>query len=89
VFTDVDQEGTTKIDYFDVNGNLLTSQEVPPGPVRRESLSFVGVVFDTPKIFMVRITSGNLPLPAFNGRDTVVMDDFIYGEPLPTFFIAE
>lgn len=89
VFTDVDRKESTKIDYFDVDGNLLKSVAVPPGPVNRESLSFVGVVFDAPKVFMVRITSGELPLPQTNGRDGVVMDDFIYGEPQPTFFIAD
>jgi hypothetical protein len=89
VFTDVDSNESTKIDYFDVDGNLLKSVAVPSGPVNKESLSFVGVVFDVPKVFMVRITSGELPLPHVNGRDGVVMDDFIFGEPQPTFFIAE
>ena len=80
VFTDVNAANSTKIDYFDVNGELLCSRNVLPGPTPRGSLSFLGVGFDTPDVFQVRITSGNrvLSIPA---RDVVVMDDFIYGEP--------
>jgi hypothetical protein len=83
VFTDVNDDDSTKIEYFDVNGTLLFSQNVLPGPTNRGSLSFLGVGFDAgERIFLVRITSGNrnLKTPA---RDTVVMDDFIYGEPQP------
>ena len=80
VFTDVNAADSTTIDYFDVGGNLLLSQNVLPGPTARGSLSFVGVKFDSANVFFVRIASGNriLKTPA---RDVVVMDDFIYGEP--------
>jgi hypothetical protein len=81
VFTGVNRDGSTKIEYFDVNGKLLFSQNVLPGPTNRGSLSFLGVGFDAgERVFLVRITSGNriLKTPA---RDVVVMDDFIYGEP--------
>src|SRR5215470_1634942 len=47
VFTDVNSDDSTLIEYFDVNGNLLFSQNVLPGPTRRGSLSFLGVAFDT------------------------------------------
>jgi hypothetical protein len=81
VFTDVNSDDSTRIDYFAVNGELLFSQNVLPGPTNRGSLSFLGVGFDEgERVFRVQITSGNriLKNPA---RDTVVMDDFIYGEP--------
>src|SRR5437763_1532654 len=80
VFTDVNSEDSTTIEYFDVGGNLLLSQNVLPGSTARGSLSFLGVKFDRANVFLVRITSGNriLKTPA---RDVVVMDDFIYGEP--------
>ncbi len=87
VFTDVNRDDSTKIEYFDVNGGLLFSQNVLPGPTRRGSLSFLGVGFDAGEgVFLVRITSGNriLETPGRTGRaarDVVVMDDFIYGEP--------
>jgi hypothetical protein len=80
VFTDVNNDDSTKIDYFDRNGELLCSRNVLPGPTNRGSLSFLGVGFDTPEVFLVRITSGNRVLRVPN-RDVVVMDDFIYGEP--------
>jgi len=80
VFTDVNTDHSTKIEYFDVNGNLLFSQNVLAGPTNRRSLSFLGVGFDTASVFFVRIRSGNRILKTPN-RDVVVMDDFIYGEP--------
>ena len=80
VFTDVNAENSTKIEYFDVNGNLLFSRNVLPAPTHRGGLSFLGVGFDTASVFLVRITSGNRILKVPN-LDVVVMDDFIYGEP--------
>ncbi len=80
VFTDVNADDSTMIEYFDVNGSLLLAQNVLPGSTHRGSLSFLGVTFETPNVFMVRITSGNRILKTPN-RDVVVMDDFIYGEP--------
>ena len=80
MFTDVNDDHSTKIEYFDVNGNLLFSRNVLPAPNRRGGLSFLGVAFDTASVFMVRITSGDRVLKAPN-FDVVVMDDFIYGEP--------
>ena len=86
VFTDVDRDDNTKIEYLDKNGNLLFSQFVEPGTERRESLSFLGVSFDAgEEIFLVRITSGDRSISGKKrGKDEVVMDDFIYAEPQPT-----
>lgn len=81
VFTDVNRDDSTKIEYLGVNGEVLFSRNVLPGPTNRATLSFLGVGFDVgERVFMVRITSGNriLQTPAM---DVVVMDDFIYGEP--------
>jgi hypothetical protein len=80
VFTDVNLGNSTKIEYFDVGGNLLFRRNVLPQPTQRAGFSFLGVVFDTASVFMVRITSGNRILKTPN-LDVVVMDDFIYGEP--------
>ena len=80
VFTDVNDNDSTKIEYFDVTGKLLLSRNVLPGPTNRGSLSFLGVGFDTASVFLVRITSGDRILKVPD-RDVVVMDDFIYGEP--------
>ena len=91
IFTDVDVAGSTTLQYFDRNGNELRTETVPRG-----GLAVLGVVFDRVAVARVRITSGNLmlgedetlveggPVSRGNGdRDVVVMDDFIYGEPLP------
>jgi hypothetical protein len=83
VFTDVDRHDSTTIEYFDVNGSLLFSRFVPAAK-GDETLSFLGVAFDAgEEVFLVRITSGDVELAGSNrgGRDLVVMDDFIYGEP--------
>jgi hypothetical protein len=80
VFTDVNTDDSTRLEYFDVAGNLLFSRNVLRGPTSRGSLSFLGVGFDTASVFLVRITSGNRILRVPN-LDAVAMDDFIYGEP--------
>ncbi len=80
VFTDVNTDTSTKIEYFDVGGNLLFSRNVLPQPTQRAGFSFLGVGFDTASVFLVRVTSGNRILKVPN-LDVVVMDDFIYGEP--------
>ena len=83
VFTDVDRPGT-KIAYFDAIGDKLATFDVPVSP-GSETLSFLGVRFLEDRVAMVRITSGTSRLGAneMRGRDLVVMDDFIYGEPTP------
>jgi hypothetical protein len=81
VFTDVNRADSTKIEYFDANGQLLFSRNVLPGTTSRKSLSFLGVGFDAgERVFLVRIISGNR-IPRTPARDVVVMDDFIYAEP--------
>jgi hypothetical protein len=87
VFTNVELANTSKIDFFDPNGNLLTEQFVPPG-TGPASLSFLGVFFNAgEEIGSVTITSGTAALamgtndnPA-GGTNLVVMDDFLFGEP--------
>lgn len=85
VFTDVDIAEASLIEYFDVEGNLLFSREVP-ATSGDEGLSFLGVTFESPIVRRVRITAGT----AAPGEDDVtqggtadiaVVDDFIYGEP--------
>ena len=83
VFTDVDREGSTVIEYFGADNRLLFSSFVPASP-GDGSLSFFGIVFDDARIARVRITTGDTaPGPDDNGKqDIVMMDDFIYGEPV-------
>lgn len=82
IFTDVDLDDSTTLEFFDIEGNLLSSSYVPAAS---EGLSFYGATFDDANLFSVRITSGNTPVgpddDPENGVDVVVMDNFIYGEP--------
>ncbi|MDQ3291705.1 MAG: T9SS type A sorting domain-containing protein, partial [Bacteroidota bacterium] len=85
VFTDVDLANTTKIEYFDHNNRSLGAFNVP-NRSGNHHFSFLGVKFNSAIIARVRITAGNFyPGPGRNEsatNDIVVMDDFIYGEPL-------
>lgn len=90
VFADVDLAGATKIEVFDRAGKKLGTFAAP---VRSDANghSFVGVKFDSAIIARVRITSGTGALGAqasdvsagTGGADLVVMDDFLYSEPVP------
>jgi len=86
VFTDVEIPGATSIEFFKANNQSLGSHPVPTGV--SGGLSFLGVSFDAgERVARVRITSGNAALGATTvdapGVDVVVMDDFLYGEPIP------
>ena len=56
-----------------------------PGGFDSESFSFLGRTFAGPVVSRVRITNGNFEVcPAFSdGKDQVVMDDFLFGTPVP------
>ena len=82
VFSDVNAADLTSIEYFDVANHSLGSFYAPIFG-GKETLSFLGVSFDNSVVSRVRITSGNQLLTAGNiALDLVVMDDFIYGEPV-------
>lgn len=74
---------STLIEYYGIDGELLFSSFVPASP-GDGGLSFLGIAFRDARIARVRITSGNVaPGPDdFDKQDVVMMDDFIYGEPL-------
>ena len=87
VFGDVGRAHSTRIEFYDVDGNRLLTVAAP-----RESdaagLSFVGAVFASRIVARVRVISGDTPVGpddnvkgAGQKNDVVVMDDFIYGEP--------
>ena len=95
VFSDVDEPdgsgpadkrgnrgASTRLDYYDENGNLLFSSFVPAAP-GSAGFSFLGVVFPDARIARVSILTGDVEPGAEDGRktDIVMMDDFIYGEP--------
>jgi hypothetical protein len=84
VFTDVDKDNVTKLEFLDRHGKRLFVSYVPKGTAGSKSLSFAGVQTNA-DIYEVRITTGNAPLSGKNkdGKklDIVVMDDFLYAEP--------
>jgi hypothetical protein len=78
----VDAKGSTLIRYLGRSGEVLYSTHVPASP-GNASLSFLGILFDDPRIARVVIFAGNAN-PGKNdagGTDIVMMDDFIYAEP--------
>ena len=90
VFTDVETLNGTTLQFFSPTNASLGTFSVPVGTVASASLSFLGVSFDAgERVGRVRITSGNAALGAAvndnpaGGVDLVVMDDFIYSEPVP------
>mgnify|MGYP001405310323 CR=1 FL=1 len=89
IFTDVDLDGSTFMEFFGVNGNLLRTEVVPASSAGQGGFSFVGVQFDVgQRLGSVRIHSGTHALAnglldtPNSGVDLVVMDDFIFGEPI-------
>lgn len=83
VFTDVDLADTTSIEFFNVS-NASLGKFFVPNAVGNETLSFLGVRFTEGSVVSrVRITNGNQILaPGSPANDLVVMDDFIYAEPV-------
>jgi hypothetical protein len=87
VFVDVDLDGVTKVELFDSTDSLLHSGFVHAAA---SGLSFFGASFNAgEQVARVRITAGNALLGLNDAflddgfQDVVVMDDFIYGEPVP------
>jgi hypothetical protein len=87
VFSDVERGGSASIMLFDAEGRSLGRYNAP---VRSDpaGFSFVGVVFASPIVAQVRITSGQRALGADvqdlsdgGNLDLVVMDDYLYAEP--------
>ena len=92
IFADVDLPNTTSISFFGISNDLIgTFFAAPSGS--NELMSFLGVSFATPVISRVRITSGNAALAGGVNEtaqtDLVVMDDFIYGEPIAVGLVPE
>jgi hypothetical protein len=89
VFSDVDHLGSAMLRCFDASGRSLGTYLAPACP---EGFSFVGVRFAESIVARVEIVSGHKALGADSfdistardgpSQDLVIMDDFIYGEPI-------
>jgi hypothetical protein len=89
VFSDVDEANTTSLEFFD-DEKSLGKYFVPPHD-NSSSLSFLGVYFKNDQhITKVQVThdgflkEGTKDISDGGTRDLVVLDDFIYSEPLAT-----
>ena len=81
VFNDVEEAGLTTMSFFSTEDELLFSQSVEPST--DGGFSFLGAIFDEPIVARVQITlGGTFNGEYFTGPDSVVMDDFIFGEPV-------
>lgn len=84
IFSDVDISGSTSIEYFDRFNNSL-GEFLVPATSGNESFSFLGVTFTGgEKVAYVKIKSGNAVFGSTEASsgDVVVMDDFLYSEPV-------
>ena len=89
VFSDVDLANTTSLSFFDQGNALLGTYFATPSG-GNEGFSFLGVDFGATSVARVRITSGDQFLaPGNTALDSVVMDDFIYGEPMLVAVVPE
>ncbi|MFZ1811775.1 MAG: PEP-CTERM sorting domain-containing protein [Candidatus Nitrotoga sp.] len=86
IFVDVEVENLTKLEFFDQNDALIFSRNA--SVFGNQGLTFLGGVATAgERISRVRITSGQNTIVS-NGRlgnpndDVVVMDDFLYAEPV-------
>jgi len=83
IFSDVDLAGSS-LQFFDRSNNSLGAFTVP-SLLGNQTFEFLGVLFDSPVINRVRITSGNTALSAATNDggafDVAVMDDFLFAEP--------
>jgi hypothetical protein len=93
IFIDVEVGGLTRIQFYDESDALIYTRDVLAAG--NQGLSFVGgVAASGERISRVRITAG-LNTIVSNGvlgnpnDDVVVMDDFLYAEPLRSVLVPE
>ena len=84
IFSDVDLPNVTSIEYFDTLGRSL-GKFFAPSISGNQTISFLGALFSEAIVNRVRITTGTDALASgtVDGiKDLVVMDDFLYSEPV-------
>lgn len=87
VFSDVDKDNSTSIEFFD--GSTSLGKFFVPAHDNTSTLSFLAVYFPDKVVTSIQIShegkliDGENDITQGGSRDLVVMDDFIYSEPLP------
>jgi hypothetical protein len=91
IFSDVDLPNVTSIEYFDTVYRSL-GIFYAPSIAGNQTVSFLAVLFSDKIVSHVEITTGNAApdagivdgasVPFAAPKDVVVMDDFLYGEPI-------
>lgn len=85
IFTGVEDDGQTKMEFFDASGNLIYQHDALVAG--NKGFSFLGAMAtDGAQISRVRLTSGLATIagngvPGKTAGDLVAMDDFLYAEP--------
>lgn len=81
VFSDVEVADNIFMEFFDLYGNSLAKKAVEPFRIGQKDgeggLSFLGLIFDDPLVSKVSFSFNQY------AYDDAVMDDFIFGEPIP------
>jgi len=87
VFSDVDKSNSTFIEFFDHEKSI--GKYYVPAHDNTGSFSFLGVYFPGQTVTHVsighegRLVDGEKDITQGGSKDLVVLDDFIYSEPLP------
>jgi hypothetical protein len=87
VFADVDVANNSSIEFFD--GNKSLGKFFVPVQQAGSKFSFLGVYFKDQKVSRVRVqhgngqlTEGGKDISGGGGKDLVILDDFMYDEPV-------
>lgn len=86
VFSDIDREGSVVMEFFE--GEKSLGKFSPPAHDAGSSFSFLGVSFSNAKVTKVkishegRLSDGQKDISQGGNKDLIVLDDFIYSEPV-------
>jgi hypothetical protein len=88
VFSDVDVENSTSLEFF--NGDQSLGSYFAPVPDAATKFSFLGVYFPDHTVTRIRVahqgilSSGEKDITQGGTHDLIILDDFIYSEPVKT-----
>lgn len=86
VFSDVDKDNSTAIEFFNEEKSL--GKFFAPAHSATSSFSFLGVYFKNEEVTRVQVShdgnlaSGEIDITQGGAHDLVVLDDFLYSEPV-------